>query len=82
MKPIKTTCINCQQPILMIKGATKTRRADPRPETFVFDAKSEERFITDAGDVVTGTAIRAGHSEQHHDVLTGYRLHKCETKGA
>ena len=77
MKPIRTTCINCSAPILMIKSGAKTRRADVRKETFVFDSQSETRFITEAGDVIHGTAVHTD-GEQKFDLLAGYRLHVCK----
>lgn len=77
MKPIRTTCISCAAPILMIKSGTKTRRADVRKETFVFDSQSETRFITEAGDVIHGIAVHPD-GEQKFDLLTGYRLHVCK----
>ena len=77
MKPIRTTCINCSAPILMIKSGAKTRRADVRKETFVFDSQSETRFITEAGDVIHGTAVHPD-GEQKFDLLAGYRLHVCK----
>lgn len=76
MKPIRTTCVNCASPILMIKSGSKTRKADVRKETFVFDGQSETRFITESGDVITGIAVVPG-GEQKYDLLTGYQLHRC-----
>jgi len=80
MKPIRTTCISCAAPILMIKSGAKTRRAEVRKETFVFDSQSETRFITEAGDVIRGTAVHPD-GEQKFDLLAGYRLHVCKMKG-
>lgn len=77
MKPFRTTCINCAAPILMIKSGAKTRRAEVRKETFVFDSHSETRFITEAGDVIHGTAVHPD-GEQKFDLLAGYRLHVCK----
>ena len=77
MKPIRTTCISCAAPILMIKSGAKTRRAEVRKETFVFDSQSETRFITEAGDVIRGTAVHPD-GEQKFDLLAGYRLHVCK----
>ena len=77
MKPIRTTCISCAAPILMIKSGAKTRRAEVRKETFVFDSQSETRFITEAGDVIHGTAVHPD-GEQKFDLLAGYRLHVCK----
>lgn len=77
MKPIRTTCISCAAPILMIKSGAKTRRAEARKETFVFDSQSETRFITEAGDVIHGTAVHPD-GEQKFDLLAGYRLHVCK----
>jgi len=80
MKPIRTTCISCAAPILMIKSGSKTRRAEVRKETFVFDSQSETRFITEAGDVIRGTAVHPD-GECKFDLLAGYRLHVCKMKG-
>ena len=80
MKPIRTTCISCADPILMIKSGAKTRRAEVRKEMFVFDSQSETRFITEAGDVIHGTAVLPD-GEQKFDLLAGYRLHVCKMKG-
>ena len=77
MKPIRTTCFSCAAPILMIKSGSKTRRADVRKETFVFDSQSETRFITEAGDVIRGTAVHPD-GECKFDLLAGYRLHVCK----
>lgn len=77
MKPIRTTCISCAAPILMIKSGAKTRRAEVRKETFVFDSQSETRFITEAGDVIHGTAVHPD-GEKKFDLLAGYRLHVCK----
>ena len=77
MKPIRTTCISCAAPILMIKSGAKTRRAEVRKETFVFDSQSETRFITEAGDVIRGTAVHPD-GECKFDLLAGYRLHVCK----
>ena len=77
MKPFRTTCVNCAAPILMIKSGSKTRRAEGRKEMFVFDSQSETRFITEAGDVIHGTAVHPD-GEQKFDLLAGYRLHVCE----
>lgn len=76
MRPFKTTCYHCGQTILMIKSGSKTRKADVRKETFVFDGQSETRFITESGDVITGIAVVPG-GEQKYDLLTGYQLHRC-----
>ena len=77
MKPIRTTCANCGAPILMVKSGTKTRRAEVRKETFVFDGHSETRFITEAGDVIHGKAVHPD-GECKFDLLAGYRLHVCK----
>lgn len=77
MKPIRTTCVNCAAPILMIKSGSKTRRAEVRKETFVFDSQSETRFITEDGDVIHGTAVHPD-GEKKFDLLAGYRLHVCK----
>lgn len=77
MKPIRTTCIKCSAPILMIKSGSKTRKADVRKETFVFDGQSETRFITESGDVITGIAVVPG-GEQNFDLMRGYPLHQCK----
>ena len=77
MKPIRTTCVNCAAPILMIKSGAKTRRAEVRKETFVFDSQSETRFITEAGDVIHGTAVHPD-GEKKFDLLVGYQLHRCK----
>lgn len=77
MKPIRTTCIKCSAPILMIKSGTKTRRADVRKVTFVSDSLSETRYVTEAGDVIHGIEVLPD-GEQKYDLLAGYRLHKCK----
>ena len=77
MKPFRTTCAFCNQPILMVKSGTKTRRAEVRKETFVFDGHSETRFITEAGDVIHGKAVHPD-GEKKFDLLVGYQLHKCK----
>lgn len=77
MKPIRTTYISCAAPILMIKSGAKTRRAEVRKETFVFDSQSETRYITESGDVIHGTAVHPD-GEQKFDLLAGYRLHVCK----
>lgn len=79
MKPIRTTCIYCASPILMIKSGAKTRRADVRKTTFVADALSETRYITESGDVLHGTPVHPD-GEQKYDLLTGYQLHQCARK--
>jgi hypothetical protein len=64
----------------MIKSGSKTRRVETRKETFVFDGQSENRYITEAGDVIHGTAAHPD-GEQKFDLLAGYRLHVCKMKG-
>jgi len=43
----------------------------------VFDSQSETRFITEAGDVIHGTAVHPD-GECKFDLLAGYRLHVCK----
>ena len=77
MKPIRTTCYHCGQTILMIKSGSKTRRVETRKETFVFDGQSETRYITEAGDVIHGTAVHPD-GECKFDLMRGYPLHQCK----
>ena len=83
VRPIHAKCRNCGRPIFLVKTTKgKTLPCDRVEELFVISASHSSRFVTQSGEVYTGTLATDG--DKDYDRMTGWPCHNdtCPKRGA